>query len=86
MFSPLKATFSLAQIAYMGLLLTTSIKFMNMQGNWHLTHCRLNELPLYILEDSNYNFRHVRLCDLDTLREKIVELFANSGDPAFYGI
>ena len=37
--------------------------------------------PHYILEDSNNDFRYVRLCDLDILRKKMVELFANSGDP-----
>ena len=37
--------------------------------------------PHYILEDSNFNFRYVRQCDLDILREKMFELFANSGDP-----
>ena len=37
--------------------------------------------PHYILEDSNFNFRYVRLCDLDIPREKMVELFANSADP-----
>ena len=31
-----------------------------------------------MLEDSNFNFTYVRLCDLDIL---MVELFANSGDP-----
>ena len=36
---------------------------------------------LYTLEDSNFDFRYVRLCNLDILREKMVELFANSGDP-----
>ena len=31
-----------------------------------LTHCRLNELPYTnILEDSNFDFRYVRQCDLD---------------------
>ena len=30
---------------------------------------------------NDFDFRYVRLCDLDTPREKIVELFANSGDP-----
>ena len=38
--------------------------------------------PLYILEYANFNFRYVRLCDLDILREKkMVVLFANRGDP-----
>ena len=31
-----------------------------------LTHCP----PHYILEDSNFDFRYVRLCDIDILREK----------------
>ena len=35
----------------------------------------------YILKDSNFDFRYVRLCDLDIPREKMVELFANSGNP-----
>ena len=36
-----------------------------------LTHCRLNELfPHYILEDSNFDFRYVWLCDSDISREK----------------
>ena len=43
---------------------------------------KLNELPPhYILEESNFDFRYVRLCDLDIPRKKIVDLFANSGDP-----
>ena len=30
------------------------------------THLRLNELSLhYIIEESNFNFRYVRLCNLD---------------------
>ena len=36
--------------------------------------------PHYILEYSNYDFRYVRLCDLDIPREKKGQLFANSGD------
>ena len=36
-------------------------------------------LPYYILEESNFNVRYVRLCDLNIL-EKMVELFANRGD------
>ena len=36
-----------------------------------LIHCRLNELPpQYILEESIFSFRYVRLCDLDIPREK----------------
>ena len=37
-----------------------------------LTHGRLNELnsPPYILEESNFNFRYVGLCDLDIPGEK----------------
>ena len=38
-----------------------------------LTHCRLNRLShtiYYILEESNFNFRCVRLWDLDIPREK----------------
>ena len=34
-----------------------------------------------MLEDSNFDLGYVRLCELDTPREKMVELFANSGDP-----
>ena len=38
-----------------------------------LTHCRLNRLfPYYILEDTFFDFRYV---------SKLIELFANSGDP-----
>ena len=37
--------------------------------------------PHYIQEDSNFNFRYVRLCNLDIPRQKMVELSANSGDP-----
>ena len=44
-----------------------------------LTHFRLNK-PNCILEESNSNFRHVRISDLDIPREKMAELFANSGD------
>ena len=41
----------------------------------------MNSTTLYTVEDSNFDFRYVRLCDLDILGEKMVELFANSGDP-----
>ena len=34
--------------------------------------------PDYILEDSNFDFRYVRLCDTP---RKMAELFAKSGDP-----
>ena len=35
-----------------------------------LTHFRLNKLPIcYILEESNFSFRYVRLCDIDVPRE-----------------
>ena len=34
-----------------------------------------------MLEDSNFDFRYVRLCDLIIPRKKMVELFANSGGP-----
>ena len=37
--------------------------------------------PHYILEDANFNLRYVRLCDLDIPIKKMIELFANSGDP-----
>ena len=38
-----------------------------------VTHCRLNELPpYYILEDSHFDIRYVRLCDLDIPREKVL--------------
>ena len=33
------------------------------------------------MEESNFNFRYVRLCYLDVPREKMTQLFANSGDP-----
>ena len=47
-----------------------------------LTNCRLNELPhTQYMEDSNFNFRYVRLCDIDIPKEKMVEVFANCGDP-----
>ena len=46
-----------------------------------LTHCRLNEFPLhYILEESNFNFRYLRLCDLYNPREKWLN-YASNGDP-----
>ena len=36
-----------------------------------LTHLTLNKLsPNYILEESNFNFRYVRLCDLDVPKEQ----------------
>ena len=38
-------------------------------------------LSHYILEESIFNFRYVRLYDVDILKEKMVDLFANSGDP-----
>ena len=39
---------------------------------WHKVSFRLNELPhtIYIFKDSNFNFRYVRLCDLDIPRER----------------
>ena len=37
--------------------------------------------PYYVLEDSNFDFRCVRLYDLDIPRKKMVELFANSRGP-----
>ena len=40
----------------------------------------MNCPALYNLEDSNFDFRYVRLCDLDILREKWLNYFANSGD------
>ena len=42
-----------------------------------LTHKRL---PLYILEESIFDFRYIRLYDVDILKDKWVEIFANSGD------
>ena len=36
--------------------------------------------PTRYIGNSNFNFKYVRLCDLDTPRE-MVELFANSRDP-----
>ena len=41
----------------------------------------LKNPPHYVLEDSNFNFRYARLYEIDILREKMVELFANSEDP-----
>ena len=47
----------------------------------------MNSPTNYILEDSNFNFRYVRLCDLDIPRGKwlnylqSVETLINSGDP-----
>ena len=36
----------------------------------------------YIFKDSNFSFRYVRLYDSDIpTKRKMVELFANSGDP-----
>ena len=35
----------------------------------------------YILEDFNFDCRYVRLCDFDIPGEKMVEPYANSGDP-----
>ena len=34
----------------------------------------------YMLEESNFSFGYVRLCDLDIPRAKMAKLFANSGD------
>ena len=45
-----------------------------------LTHCRLNICPHTILEDSTFNLRHVRQRDLAIPTDKMIELFANSGD------
>ena len=36
--------------------------------------------PTLYIEDSNFAFRYVRLHDLEIPGEKMVELFANSGD------
>ena len=48
----------------------------------YLAHCRLNERsPTLYLEDSNFDFMYVRLCDLDILREKWLNYLQNSGDP-----
>ena len=50
-----------------------------------LTHFKLNRNPntTCISEGSNFNFRYVRLCDLDMgiSKRKMAEIFANSGDP-----
>ena len=46
-----------------------------------LIRCRLNRLPHYILEESNFNFRYVRLWNLEIPREKWLNVFAKSGDP-----
>ena len=37
--------------------------------------------PHCILVESNVDFRYVRLFDLDIHREKMIQLFANCGDP-----
>ena len=42
-----------------------------------LNHCRLSELSHIII----FDLRYIRLCDLVIQREKMVELFTNSGDP-----
>ena len=36
--------------------------------------------PHYMLEDSNFSFKYVRLCDVDIPTEKWLNYFANSGD------
>ena len=33
----------------------------------------------YILDKSHFNFRYVRLCDLDIPRKKMAKLFADRG-------
>ena len=38
-------------------------------------------LPYYKLEESIFDFRYVKLYDVDIPKEKKVELFANSADP-----
>ena len=43
-------------------------KYTYLFGPYPLTFCGLNS-QLYILEDSNFDFRYVRLCDLDIPRE-----------------
>ena len=43
-----------------------------------LTNFKLNPSH-YILDESNFNFRYVRLCDLDTPRKKMTKLFADRG-------
>ena len=50
--------------------------------NVALSHdiCHLDKM-YYILEESYFDFRYARLYDLDIPREKMVELFVNSGDP-----
>ena len=39
-----------------------------------LTHFKLNKLPYtnHILEESNFSFRNVGLCDVDNPREKLL--------------
>ena len=37
--------------------------------------------PHYILEESNFNCRHVKLCDLDIPRNEMAKLFAKREDP-----
>ena len=46
-------------------------KYNSTISMYELTHFWLNKLPPhYILEESNFSFRYVRLCDLDIPREK----------------
>ena len=48
-----------------------------------LTHYRRNELThtIYWKIDSNFNFRYVRLCDLDILREKWLNYLQTVANP-----
>ena len=54
------------------------------------TNIRPNKPLYYILEESNFNLKYARLCDLDIRKEKKAKLFANSGDldqtPLFGGL
>ena len=52
-----------------------------------LVTCSINPLytewniPHYILEEFNFNYRYVWLCDLGISYRKKAKLFSNSGDP-----
>ena len=51
-------------------LLLKEVKSKNLLAE-PLTHFRLNKHPPhYLLEESNFNVRYVKLCDLDVLSEK----------------
>ena len=47
--------------------------FNRLKTEYNLSH--------YILEECIFEFRYVGLYDMDITKEKMLELFANSGDP-----